>query len=177
MEEAMRQTFSAPMGRATIQMTLFASVILLFVGSLQLGLGLGLKTTRLAKRSLVALGTAILLCLPASMLLKVRNYEITPTHLIVRFGLSNRSFSISEISSIISRPNALSGGRRDFGNGGLWSFVGEFSHPEFGEMRAYVSDLQRTVVIKLPDLAVVISPDDPAAFVQKLQAQRGEVQG
>ncbi len=166
------------MGKATVQMTLFASAILLAVGSLHLGLGLTMKkATPGVRRTLIVAGAIILLCLPASLLLKVRNYEITRTHLVVRIGLSERSFPLNQVASVNLQPNALSGGRRDFGNGGLWSFAGTFSNPQLGEIRSYVSDLQKTVIIKLPDFAIVVSPDDPTAFVRELQARKGALQG
>src|ERR1041385_3771900 len=107
MEEAMGQTFSAPMGKTTIQMTIVASVVLLFVGGLQLVLGL--KRDGNVRGILLCVGWLILLCLPASLLLKVRSYEITNSGVIVRYGLTTRSFPLAQIEHVSYQPNALRG--------------------------------------------------------------------
>lgn len=170
MEEALTQTFAAPMGKSTFQMTVFTSVILLFVAGLQIILGLRRDST--VRILLVGAGSFILVCLAASLLLKVRGYEVTPSQVVAKFGFSSREFPISEIESVTLQPNALRGSRRDMGNGGLWSFLGSFSSPELGKIRAYVSDTRKTVVMKMPEYAVVMSPGDPAAFIAAVEERR-----
>jgi len=175
MEETMSQHFSAPMGKTTIQMTVIASIVLLFVGGLQLAFGF--KAAGNVRRILLCVGSLILVCLPASFLLKVRGYEITGSHVLVHYGLSTRSFPLAGIQRVARQPNALRGSTRTAGNGGLWSFLGWFSNRELGTVRAYVSDLERTVVINLPEYAVVVSPSDPDQFVKAIQKHKGGAPG
>jgi len=175
MPEAMSQSFAAPMGRTTVQMTVLASVVMLLVGGLQILFGF--KQEGGVRRILLAVGFVILLCVPGTMLLKVRGYEVTPSHVIVRYGLSERSFPLAEIAEAVHRPNVLSRSRRDAGNGGMWSFLGAFSSRELGKIRAYVSDLEKTVVLTMPGQAVVISPDDPESFVRAVQKAKGGARG
>ena len=62
---------------------------------------------------------------------------------------------------------------REFANGGLFSYTGGFHNSVLGSYRAFVTDHARTVVLRFPDRAagdrvVVLSPDDPEAFVARL---------
>ena len=163
------------MGKSTIQMTILASVVLFLVGGMQIFAGV--KREGGTRVLLLSLGTAVLLCIPASLLLKVRDYRVTESHVVVRYGLTTRSFQLSDIQSPRVHPKALSGGMRDAGNGGLWSFLGWFSNRELGKIRAFVSDTEKTVVMRMPDFALVISPDDPAAFVNAVNREKGGQQG
>jgi hypothetical protein len=175
MGETISHSFSAPMGRSTIQMTLFAAIVLLFAGGLPLFLGL--KRENGGRRVLIYSGLIVLLCLPATVFLKVRDYEVTASEVVVRYGFMTRSFPLAQIEEVTHQPNALRGARRDAGNGGMWSFLGWFSNRELGKIRAYVSDLDRTVVLKMPKYNLVVSPSAPAEFVQAVQKQKGAARG
>lgn len=163
------------MGKSTIQMTILASVVLALVGGMQIFAGV--KREGGTRILLLSLGTAVLLCVPASLLLKVRDYRVTESQVLVRYGLTTRAFQLSEIQNARVQPNALSGGMRDAGNGGLWSFLGWFSNRELGKIRAFVSDTEKTVVMSMPEFALVVSPDDPAAFVSAVNRGKGGQQG
>ena len=175
MEDTLRQSFTAPMGKATVELTVVASIILVFVGGLQLILGL--RRTGTPRLVLVGAGSLLMICLFASMLLKIRGYEVTPSHVLVKYGFSGTKIPIADIQDVSAQPNALRGSSRDAANGGLWSFLGRFSSPELGQVRAYVSDLRNTVVINLAEHNVVLSPDDPAGFVAAVKKQKGAPQG
>ena len=174
MEEILRQSFTAPMGKATVELTVVALVVLLLVAGLQLVLGLRRQGT--PRLVLVGAGSLLMVCLVCSMLLKIRGYEVTPSHVLVKYGFSGTRIPIADIRDVTSQPNALRGSNRAAANGGLWSFLGRFSSPELGPVRAYVSDLRRTVVIHLPDYKVVVSPDDAAGFVAAVKKQKGPFQ-
>jgi hypothetical protein len=171
MEQTMGQNFSAPMGKTTIGMTAFASAILFFVGALQLVMGL--KRSGAVRAILLTTGSLLLAGLIGSVLLKIRGYELTPSHLVIKYGFSGREIPLADIREVSVQPNALGGSRREAANGGLWSFLGAFYSPQLGQFRAYVSDPVNTVVITLPEQIVVISPDDPNRFIQAVKKQKG----
>jgi hypothetical protein len=58
------------------------------------------------------------------------------------------------------------------GNGGLFSFSGWYRSKRLGVFRAYVTDLNRTVVLTFPRRKIVLSPDQPEAFVEALRHYR-----
>jgi hypothetical protein len=171
MEETMGQNFSAPMGKATIGVTAFASAVLFFVGVLQLVMGL--KRSGAVRAILLATGSLLLVCLVGSVLLKIRGYELTPSYLVIKYGFSGRKIPLADIREVSVQPNALGGSRREAANGGLWSFLGSFYSPRLGQFRGYVSDPRNTVVITLPEQTIVISPDDPNRFMQAVKKQKG----
>jgi len=55
---------------------------------------------------------------------------------------------------------------RTGGNGGMFGFYGNFKSDRLGSHKWYVTDKARMVVIETRDGAVVVSPDNPAKFVE-----------
>jgi hypothetical protein len=68
-------------------------------------------------------------------------------------------------------PRAMSGSLRICGNGGAFSFTGWFRNKPLGYYRAFVTDLNRTVVLRFEKRTVVVSPAEPEEFVRKLTPQ------
>lgn len=169
--EEIRQTFAAPMGKSTVVMTAIASAILIGVGILQLTLGL--KRQGPGRTALIIAGSAVLAGFVGSAFFKIRGYDLTASHLVVRYGFSGSSFPLSEISGAEYKPGALRRSTRSAANGGMWSFLGSFSSPDHGEMRVYVSDAERTVLLRMPQKKLVVSPDDPERFIQAIQSLKG----
>jgi hypothetical protein len=60
---------------------------------------------------------------------------------------------------------------RIWGNGGLFAIHGWFQNRELGRYRAFVTDPDHAVVLRWPQVTVVVSPGEPARFVQVLQAR------
>ena len=58
---------------------------------------------------------------------------------------------------------------RTFGVGGLFGYYGRFRNPRLGNFVAYVTNTHSLVVLRFPDNAVVVSPDDRAAFLNQVQ--------
>jgi hypothetical protein len=171
--EELRQSFSAPMGKSTVAMTIAASAILIGVGILQLSLGM--KRNGPGRTALIVAGSAMLAGFAGSVFFKIRGYDLTPSHLVVRYGFSGTSFPLREIAAVDIKPDALRKSTRSAANGGMWSFLGSFTSPEHGEMRVYVSDTQRTVILTMPQQKVVVSPDDPERFVRAIESMKGRV--
>jgi hypothetical protein len=54
--------------------------------------------------------------------------------------------------------------------GVFFVFAGHFRNAELGRYEAYVTDLNRTVVLTLPHRKILLSPENPENFVAHLQA-------
>jgi hypothetical protein len=103
----------------------------------------------------------------------VRGYVITPSELrIERLGWQNR-FALTDVLSVSADPQAMRRSIRLCGSGGLFGFFGWFRNKTLGTYRAYGTDPKKTVVIKLKNRTIVITPQDPERFVAELNGQRG----
>ena len=65
-------------------------------------------------------------------------------------------------------PRAMRKSLRTCGNGGFFSFTGFYWSKSLGAYRAYVTDLQRTVVLHYNKRTVIVSPDSPEDFIREL---------
>ena len=98
----------------------------------------------------------------------VRGYSINLQTLVVhRLGWSN-TLALSELLSATFDPTAMKGSIRTFGNGGLFSFTGRYYNSSLGSYRAFVTDLNRCVILKYPGRTLVVSPQNPQEFVTRL---------
>jgi len=59
---------------------------------------------------------------------------------------------------------------RPLRNGGLFGWVGTFSHLEIGRFRAYATNRDKCVVLELKDEILLITPDSLIKFVESAQA-------
>src|SRR5438045_1801632 len=123
--EQLNQSFSAPMGRTTMIMTILASLILLGVGILELTMGI--KRSGPIRTVLMATGSLLLLGFVGSLWFKIRGYDVTASNVVVNYGFSGKEIPLDKISSVEVKPNALAKSARTMGNGGMWSFFGYFS--------------------------------------------------
>jgi hypothetical protein len=57
---------------------------------------------------------------------------------------------------------------RTCGNGGAFSFTGWYWSKSLGFYRAFVTDLNRTVVLRFEKKTVVVSPGEPEDFAEAL---------
>ncbi|MBI4914486.1 MAG: hypothetical protein HY825_01440 [Acidobacteria bacterium] len=97
-------------------------------------------------------------------------YDVDGTELGVQRLLWSTRIPLTGIAAAWHDPNAMKCSLRLFGNGGLYSITGLFRSKALGSYRAYVTDPGRAVVLRLPDRTVVVSPDDPGAFLEGLRA-------
>lgn len=96
----------------------------------------------------------------------VRGYSVMDGEVVVlRAGWSTR-LPIANVQDVRHEPGVTRGSLRVFGIGGLFGWIGLFRNSLLGRYRAYLTDPDRTVVLTFADgLPVVVSPDDPEAFV------------
>lgn len=140
-----------------------AKLLTLFVVGLLLVIGRTDVTILLLLVSLILLATAIL---------GIRGYRLTDEELYIRhIGWSQR-WSLRDLRDVKIRPGILTGSMRTVGIGGFFGYIGRFRSQLLGNYQAYVTDTSRAVVLRFNDDTLVISPDDPAAFVSKVYQLR-----
>jgi hypothetical protein len=113
-------------------------------------------------------------CLPPALLLGcllfvVRSYSITAGHLSIRRLLWTTNIKLLGIHEARHDPEAIKGALRIFGNGGLFGITGLYWNKTLGKFRFFATDPAKSVVLRLHDRIVVISPQDPQAFLEELE--------
>ena len=173
-------TFGAPWGRSLLVGSSVQAVFLLAVGAAPVFFA-ALDPEPGPRKWLVAfLGAAIpLVILVVAARYAVCGYTVTDDSIRVhRLGWSF-SLPLDQLESATVSPYAMRRSRGELANGGLFSYTGGFHNAELGSYRAFVTDQARTVVLRFPDRAdrdrvIVMSPDDPDAFVSLLTTGPGE---
>lgn len=106
----------------------------------------------------------VLGCLP----FVVRGYVITEDAILIRRLWWNTCLKRDDLKSAEVLPKAMNRSLRTCGNGGVFSFTGWYWSKSLGAYRAFVTDLNRTVVLRFEKKTVVVSPDQPEDFVREL---------
>ena len=101
-------------------------------------------------------------------LFTIRGYTVTPEAILVHRLLWSTRLPRAGLVSAVSEPKVMNRSLRICGNGGMFSFTGWFWSKSLGRYRAYVTDLNRTVVLRWEKRTAVVSPDDPEGFVREL---------
>jgi hypothetical protein len=140
-----------------------AKLLTLFITGLLLLIGRDNLTALLFLVSLILLATAIL---------GIRGYRLTGDDLYIRHVGWSQHWSLRDLRDVKIRPGVLTGSMRTLGIGGFFGYIGRFRSQLLGNYQAYVTDSSRAVVLRFKDDTLVISPDDPAAFVSKVYQLR-----
>ena len=151
--------FKAPWGRALLLVSILTTLLMLAVAFFPL----------LRHAWFVSLPPApsLALLIPLGALpFIIRGYVITKDGILIRRLWWNTVLPFAEIHSVEAEPLALSSSIRTCGNGGLYSFTGYYWNSHLGHFRAYVTDLNRTVIVRMKGRTAVLSPDDPEAFAR-----------
>ncbi len=149
----MTARFRAPWGRELIVMSAIGVLVMGVPIIVQLSRGFWLVS------GLLAILLIVIVCLC------VRGYELVPGELrIVRLLWITR-WPLDPAARAFARPHAMKGSWRIWGNGGMFAITGRFSGSSLGRYIAFVTDPERTVVLETRRGTVVVSPDNPAAFV------------
>lgn len=99
----------------------------------------------------------------------VRGFTIQNGVLLVHRLLWDTTIPLAGLQSAEVVPHAMSGSLRTLGNGGAFSFTGRYWSKSLGHYRAFVNDWKRPVVLRWPERTIVLSCDDPEAFVAALR--------
>jgi len=113
----------------------------------------------------------IVVLLVATVAFAPRSYVVDGTNLHVRTVLARFTYDLRHLSEVrtASAKEVFSPGTlRTFGSGGLFGYYGYFKNPRLGKFLAFVTNLDRLVVLRFPQGTLVISPDDPQGFLQEL---------
>jgi len=160
--------FRAPWGRPLLAISTAATALCLGITSFQWW-----SHSRLHHHlsfswpSLVPLAL-ILIC----ALFVVRGYTLTPDTLLVHRLFWSTHISLTDFQSAEVRPRAMKGSLRTFGNGGFFSFTGRYWSRALGSYQAFVTDFNRTAILRFTNRTVVISPESPDEFVHSLSTRR-----
>jgi hypothetical protein len=106
----------------------------------------------------------LLACLP----FMIRGYAITEDAILIRRLFWTTRLERSGLKSAEFIPKVMCKSLRTCGNGGAFSFTGWYWSKQLGSYRAFVTDLNRTVVLRFEKRTVVVSPDEPEDFVNEL---------
>jgi hypothetical protein len=157
------KVYAAPWGAAlrwsSFGLVALTTVIYLGLGRLPGGLNQSIAAWILP---LLLLGTLPFL---------IRSYEITGDEILIRRLFWTTRLSLAGLKAAAVEPRAMAHSLRTFGNGGAFSFTGWFWKKPLGHYRAFVTDLNRTVVLRFEKRTVVVSPAEPEDFVRKLAPQ------
>jgi hypothetical protein len=156
--------FRAPWGRMLKLSS--AGVLFLLVGVATIG-GWAMPVTFPAQRLLITLLPII--ALAASVPFCIRGYSLQGGDLLVHRLCWDTRWPLHGLKEAFSEPRAAAGSIRVFGNGGMFVFAGLYWNRKLGRFRMLVTDLNRTVVLKLPNVTLVISPENPEAFLAALK--------
>jgi hypothetical protein len=158
------KTYQAPWGKAL--MVISSLLVVLSVVNV---VGLPILMVNVPKGIAIfaqwALPAIVLCCLP----FMIRGYEITDDAILIRRLFWTTRLNRAGLKSVEAIPKAMSKSLRACGNGGGFSFTGWYWSKPLGFYRAFVTDLNRTVVLRFEKRTVVVSPGDPEDFVTELK--------
>ena len=98
---------------------------------------------------------------------RVRGYVLSEDAITVRRGFWNTRLPLAGLHSVTGDVEAMRGSIRVLANGGVFSFAGRYWNMKLGWYRAFATDPGRAVVLRYPQLTVVITPHDPQHFIMR----------
>ncbi len=101
-------------------------------------------------------------------LFAIRGYSISSDAILIHRLFWTTRLPRKDLQSADFVPRAMRKSLRTCGNGGFFSFTGFYWSKSLGAYRAYVTDLQRTVVLHYNKRTVIVSPDSPEDFIREL---------
>ena len=126
--------------------------------------------TPLAAR--VALFITPLAIIAGTLPFMIRGYVLCADELrIERLGWANH-IPLNTVVSATADAAAIRGSIRLCGSGGLFGFFGWFRNRKLGIYRAYGTDPKLSVVVKLTNRSIVVTPDNPERFVAEIESRR-----
>ena len=156
--------FNAPWG--TLLKAVTGMSILVLVGVPVIGVLSGPHEDSFWILGMVVMPLAILV---GGAFFMIRGYVLTQDSLTIqRLGWCSR-VDLSGLQSVEADGQAMSRSIRTCGNGGLFCFAGAFRNRKLGAYRAFATDPKRSVVLRFPNRTVVVTPDQPEAFIARVK--------
>jgi len=159
--------FKAPWSMSLILITSISCLILL--GVVILGLLTGPENNVIWFLAMIVLPIFILI---ATACFSVRGYVLDGSALYVQRLGWNSKIGLQNLVTAEVDPQAMNRSLRTWGNGGLFSFTGNFRNQKLGPYQAYATDPKRSVVLKFAQRTVIITPDQPENFAQAVITHR-----
>lgn len=154
--------FRAPWSRQLRVATASSVLLLLLLVLLGAMVAAGQQLSPLARGAMIVLPLVVIVAAAACT---VRGYVLTEDAIVVkRLGWTTR-LPLAGLESITGDAQAMNGSVRLAGNGGLFSFSGEFWNRKLRRYRALATDPSRAVVLRYPRRTIVITPHDPQHFI------------
>lgn len=102
------------------------------------------------------------------VLYRVKGYQLDHESLTVLRAFKPPVIPLNTIRSIEAvTAKELGAGVRTFGNGGFMGYTGRFYYKNIGHANLYVTDRSKQLMLTLnDDRKIIISPDDPPAFMK-----------
>jgi hypothetical protein len=102
----------------------------------------------------------------------VRSYTLEPNALLIQRLWWVTRLPLAGLQSATFQPKVMRGSLRLFGNGGMFSITGWYRNRALGNYRAYVTELNNTVVLRFAKKTIVVSPDNPEAFAAEISNRK-----
>lgn len=160
---------AAPMSALIRWATVFTYVLMIII--IGFGLFTGPRDLVVWTLSMVVMPLGFMAIGPLFM---VRGYTLERDRLrIQRLGWSS-SVDLADLQEFRADPDAMKGGWRICGNGGLFCFSGYFRSKKLGNFRPFVTDPNCSVVLRTARKTLIVSPEDPEHFMAALADEFGE---
>lgn len=159
--------FGAPWGRLLKAFTILTIIILVVI--VAFGLLTGPRAGVEGTVWYIAMVVFPLLVILFSLPFGVRGYTLSRGMLFIRrFGWESR-VELKDLRKVEIDPEAMARSIRTFGNGGFFGFTGYYWSRRFGHYRMYATDPRLSVVLYFARGIMVVTPDDPKAFVRNIR--------
>ncbi len=99
----------------------------------------------------------------------IRGYQIDGDAIYVQRLLWRTEIPLADLQRAWASPDAMAASLRLFGNGGLFSISGLFRSKRLGRYRVFATDPKLAVVLEFATRKVVLTPDSPSAFLERLR--------
>ncbi len=159
------KTYHAPWGRALIVVSSLL-VVLCVANVVAFDFLLPEEPLEMVLLAQWTLPVIVLCCLP----FMICGYAITEDAILIHRPFWTTRLDRAGLKSAEVIPMAMNKSLRTCGNGGGFSFTGWYWSKPLGFYRAFVTDLNRTVVLRFEKRTVVVSPGEPEKFVKELSA-------
>ncbi|MFN0069020.1 MAG: PH domain-containing protein [Limisphaerales bacterium] len=168
-----RRDFTAPWGRSVKILTPVAVGIIALLAAGQI---LAAQLVPTVPKWVFALGLVVpVAALVVTALCAVRGYRVDAVQdalVILRPGRET-ALPLAGLEGAEVRPDAFRGVYMKAGSAGFFGYLGWFRSRALGSFRAWVTDPALSVLLRFPGRQIVVSPDDPAAFIAALEGLRG----
>jgi amino acid transporter len=126
---------------------------------------LGERMTTFVVGSIAVMLLCIIACAPRGFIVDHRTLKVRT----VAFTLSYDLKDLKDVQTVDSSEVFGAGTIRTFGVGGLFGYYGFYRTQKWGNVRAFVTDRNKLVLVKIGGKVLVLSPEKPDEFTKLLQ--------